>query len=144
MNSEDFEKSLQQQQFRQVPPTWKSEVLSNARLSAGTPSYVSVSRVIIAVLRSQPSMIFWPSPKAWLSLAAIWMLLFFANTSLNETHATTASTASLPERERMLVWKQQEQLLNELLGPEETHVADRPRPAAPSPRSERQNGFLII
>src|SRR5713226_4434921 len=154
MNSDDFEQRLQRQPPRQIPPEWRAEILSKAhhasrithssRRSQTKADHVSFWRVIISTLNSQLSTLLWPSPKAWGSLAVIWLLLLIVNASMSDKSISVAGALSRPAPERLMAWREQERLLTELLGPREMPVAEKPKPAASSPRSERHDQFPII
>src|SRR5437870_4034840 len=142
-NSDDFEQRLQRQPPRQIPSQWRAEILSKAH-HARITHHVSFWRILISTLNSQLSTLLWPSPKAWASLAAIWLLLLIVNASTNDKSIAVARTLPRPAPERLMAWREQERLLTELLGPREMPVAEKPKSAASSPRSERHNEFLII
>ena len=144
MNSDDFEKRLRCQPLRQVPPEWREGILSNARQAPRIISRVSFWRMIVSTLNPQPSTLLWPSPKAWACLAAIWFVLLIVNVSTNDKSTAGAKATSRPAPEQIMVWREQERLLTELIGPQEISVADRPKHAAPGPRSERPIEFLIV
>src|SRR5437870_4035651 len=144
MNPEDFEHRLKRQPFRQVPPEWRSEVLSNAHHASRLAPRVSSWRAILSTFTSQLSILLWPAPKAWAGLAAIWLLLLIVNRSTTDKSYAAAGALSRPAPERIMAWREQERLLTELLGPQEISVVEKPKPIAPRPRSERHNQFLII
>ncbi len=144
MNSDDFEQRLQHQPLRQIPPEWRADILSKAHHASRITHHVSAWRVIISTLTSQLSTLLWPSPKAWASLAAIWLLLLIVNPSTTDKSISVAGALSRPAPERLLAWREQERLLTELLGPREMPAAEKLKPAASSPRSERHNQFPII
>jgi len=144
MNSDDFEQRLQRQPPRQIPPEWRAEILSQAHHASRTTHHVSAWRAMLSTLNSQLSTLLWPSPKAWASLAVIWLLLLIANTSTSDKSTAVAGAVSRPAPERLMAWREQERMLTELLGPREIPVAEKPKPAAPSTRSERHHEFLII
>ena len=58
----DFERKLSQQPFRTLPVDWRADVL-------GIPANV------VAVPSASWRDWFWPSPRAWGALAALWLLL---------------------------------------------------------------------
>jgi len=164
MNSDDFEQRLQRQPLRQIPPEWRAEILSKAHHALAAPKsgeggsrithslrrsqtkadHISAWRILVSTFNSQPSTLLWPSPKAWAGLAAIWLLLIVVNASTNDKSIAVARALPRPAPERLMAWREQERLLTELLGPREMPVAEKPKPAASSPRSERHNEFLII
>src|SRR6266404_7085412 len=144
LNTDDFEQSLQRQQLRQIPPEWRAEILAKTQHATRNIHHASFWRAIISTLNSQLSTLLWPSPKAWASLAAIWLLLLIVNASISDKSIAVARALPRPAPERLMAWREQERLLTELLGPREMPVAEKPKPAPLSPRSERHNEFLII
>src|SRR5712692_650543 len=100
MNFDDFEQRLQRQPLRHVPPEWRAEILSNAHHASRiiTPR-VSLWRAILSTLNSQLSTFLWPSPKAWASLAAIWLLLLIVNASSNDKSIAVARALPQPTPE---------------------------------------------
>jgi hypothetical protein len=63
MNSNDFEKELKAQPFRAVPPEWKREIFKGT-----SPKAQRTSRSWLGLRE-----LFWPSPFAWGTLAAVWI-----------------------------------------------------------------------
>ena len=75
-----------------------------------------------------------PSRRIWAGLAAVWLLIFAVNLSMRD-HSPSGVMVSAPPQ-MMLTFRQQQQLLTELLGPDETRVAEPATPFLPRPRSE--------
>src|SRR6266404_1346443 len=150
MNPDDFEQRLQRQPLRQMPVDWRHEILSAAQGASVQPESLRGAhqvprwRSILSTLNSQLSTLLWPSPAAWAGLAAIWLLLLIVNASISDKSIAVARALPRPAPERLMAWREQERLLTELLGPREMPVAEKPKPAPLSPRSERHNEFLII
>jgi len=144
LNSDDLEQRLKGQPLRRIPPEWRADILSRADPASRIPHHASAWRILISTFNSQLSTPLWPSPKAWASLAAIWLLLLIVNASTNDKSIAVARALPRPTPERLMAWREQERLLTELLGPREMPVAEKPKSAASSPRSERHNEFLII
>ena len=61
----------------------------------------------------------WPSRHIWTGLATVWILLLVANLSMQD-HSPTALAKASPAPEIIMTWRQQERLLTELIGPDET------------------------
>jgi|SRR6185295_15500113 len=59
----DFESELKKQPIRRVPEHWRAQILREAGSRGHSPS------------QDQPwwSVLLWPSPKAWATLAAAWV-----------------------------------------------------------------------
>lgn len=139
MNRDDqFEKRLQRQSLREIPSTWREEILAAAERPA-------VSRQSSSATHNSSwwRELFWPCPQAWAGLAAAWVLILGAGFATREAAPMNLSrqmTPSSPQVRELL--KQQGQLFAELVGPIEKPTADRPKPAAPQPRSQRREEFL--
>jgi hypothetical protein len=133
---EQFEKRLQRQPVKPIPSAWRSEILEAAQ--AAVPSHASRITHHVPWWRE----LFWPCPQAWAALAAAWLLIVGLNVvsreSLPPTHASRVVPASPQIRDLL---KQQERLFAELVGPMDKSAADRPKPAAPQPRSARREEF---
>jgi hypothetical protein len=80
----------------------------------------------------------WPSRRIWAGLAAIWILIFVFNLSQRDPSELMAQKSPPPSPEMILAFRQQQQLLAELIGPNETHAAQPPKPFSPQPRSEQR------
>ena len=149
MNLDDFDKRLQRRPSRTIPKEWRAEILSAAKTASGQvhPSRINPEdprpAQYVSRLRSILSTILWPSPAAWAGLAAIWVIILVVNSTSASGARELAQKVSPPAPEAIAAWKEQERLLTELIGPHETRVADRPKPGAPRPRSDRQNGFSL-
>jgi hypothetical protein len=65
------------------------------------------------------------------------------NLTTREATPLVAKRGSAPSPQIFMAFKEQERLLSELLGPRETPVAERPKPAQPRPRSELRHGLLM-
>jgi hypothetical protein len=140
---DSFEKRLQRQTLRPVPPSWREEILSAARDATPSPAIpVSRSPIDASLLTGWMRSLLWPHPRAWAGLAAVWLALFVANIASREPARQVVAArpaAESPQRRELL--RQQEQLLAELVGPLGRPHADRPKPAVPQPRSQRRIEF---
>ena len=147
MNTEDFEKRLQRQPLRQVPAEWRGEILSAARQASApqhAPRTTHHSRPsLFSTLNYQLSTILWPHPVAWAGLAAVWLVILGLNHTTRDALPRLAK-GSLPAAPQVfMAFQEQERVLAELIGPRETPVAERPKPAPPRPRSERRRELLM-
>jgi hypothetical protein len=160
MNPDEFEKRLQRQPLRQVPGEWREEILSAAR-QASLPQHASritstlrsaatedghhahPSPSLLSTLNHQLSTILWPHPAAWAGLAAVWVVILGINLTTRDASQAVAKHASPVSPEVFMAFQEQERLLNELIGPRETPVAERPKPVLPRPRSERRQSLLM-
>jgi hypothetical protein len=83
----------------------------------------------------------WPSRRIWAGLAVVWIGILVVNFSQRDHSPAMAMKSPAPEM--MLTFRQQERLLAELTGPNETSVAEPPKKVGPRPRSERDFGIIM-
>jgi hypothetical protein len=143
MNSDNFEKHLQRQLRRELPPEWRSEILAAAQSASTTRATPSAHRSLLSTFILQLSNFCQPSPKAWAGLAAVWVVILALNFAARDSAPQRVARQSVPpsaEVRRLL--KQQEQLFVELVGPVEKSDADRPKPVGLQPRSQRCDGLF--
>jgi hypothetical protein len=76
-------------------------------------------------------------------LAAVWLVILGINLTTRDASTRVAKQASPVSPQVFMAFQEQERLLTELIGPRETPVAERPKPARPEPRSERQRELLL-
>ena len=137
MKPDDFEQRLQRQTLRQIPAEWRGEILAAAREGqAIRHSSFVIRRSWLSTLNSQLSTIFWPHPKAWAGLAAVWILIFAVDFSIRDTTPVMAEKTAPPSPEVIAELKQQQRMLAELIGANQAREADLPK-FLPQPRSER-------
>jgi hypothetical protein len=138
MNADEFEKRLQRQPLRQAPCEWRAEILTAAR-DAQTVRHAS--RIThpswLSTFNHQLSTLFWPHPKAWAGLAAVWIFIFAVNFSLRDPSPRMAEKSAPPSPEVMVELKKQQRMFAELVGSYESLDADRRKIFSPRPRSER-------
>jgi hypothetical protein len=77
-------------------------------------------------------------------LAAVWVVILGVNFSTRSGSAASAQAAAPVSPQMIMAFQEQQRLLNELLAPRETPVADRPRNAMPRPRSEREKSTMLL
>ncbi len=135
-NDEQFEQRLQRQPARKIPTDWREEILSTAN-SAHRPSPIA-SRPIGFL-----SSIFWPHPRAWAGLAAVWILIFAADLSTRDDSPRIAQKSSPLTPEMRMVLQQQKMMLAKLIEPNEPFIAEPPKSFPPRPRSERRDRLVI-
>ena len=138
MKPDDFESRLQRQPLRQMPPAWRAEILAAAR-EAQTPVHASriTHRSWLSTFNHQLSTLFWPHPKAWAGLAAVWIFIFAVNFSLRDPSPRMAEKSAPPSPEVIVELKKQQRMFAELVGSYESPDADRRKVFSPRPRSER-------
>jgi hypothetical protein len=107
---------------------------------------VAVPKFRVADTATLPMLIWreliWPSRRIWAGLAAVWILIFVFNFSQRDP-AELLARKSLPSPEMILTFRQQERLLAELIGPNETQAAEPAKPFLPQPRSEERIETLM-
>jgi hypothetical protein len=79
--------------------------------------------------------LFLPSRRIWTGLAAVWILIFAANFSLSDRSSMTMAKTTAPEIIPSL--QQQEQMLTELTGSDESAIAEPQKNYIPRPSSQR-------
>jgi anti-sigma factor RsiW len=87
--------------------------------------------------------LFWPSPRAWAGLAALWVAMLAVTLLTREPAALTeARRAASPSPQLKQILKQQRQMLAELGGVADPAGAERDRSIVPQPRSQRQTQLI--
>jgi hypothetical protein len=71
-------------------------------------------------------------------LVAVWILIVAVNLSQRDPAETMARKSPPPSPEMILTFRQQELLLAELIGPNETQAAEPPKTFSPRPSSQRR------
>lgn len=79
----------------------------------------------------------WPCRRIWAGLAAVWVLLLVTNISMRDSSQITFAKTS-PAPEMISSFRQQEKILAELIGPNETPAVLSPQPFSPQPSSQRR------
>jgi hypothetical protein len=78
----------------------------------------------------------WPCRRIWTGLAAVWILIFIINVHQRDG-SQTAIAKSTPSMEVMMMFRDQQKLLNELFADRSLPmVAEPPRIYLPKPRTE--------
>jgi hypothetical protein len=101
---------------------------------------VAVPKFRIADTATLPILIWreliFPCRRIWMSLAAIWILIFIFNFSQRDNSQTTLAKSS-PSPEMMITFRDQQKWLDELLADRSLPVdVERPRIFSPKPRTE--------
>ena len=84
-----------------------------------------------------------PCRYIWTGLAAVWLLILTANISMQD-HSQLAMAKSPPSLEMILSFRQQQQLLSELIGPSDPSVAEPQKPYSPRPSSKRPFEIVTV
>jgi len=116
-----FEEILKRQTFRSVPTDLRAEILASA---TAQPAAVSASPMRVPATTPQPgwSAWLWPSPYAWATLAAAWLVILGLNLadSSSRPAQTPGNLPSSPQFLALLV--EQRRLLDELSRPTLAHT----------------------
>lgn len=142
MNSE-FEKRLQRQPVKTLPPEWRQEILSAANAAAMKRCEACEHNARIFWPDWLVSLL-WPHPKAWAGLAAVWVVILGLQcASRDESSSCVTAKAAPPSPELIAELKKQQRMFAELVGPREETVADRPK-ANPSRPRTRLEEFRVV
>jgi hypothetical protein len=126
--NDDFEQHLQRQPPRQIPRTWRTEILAAAR-----PARASRWQEWLATFNLQPATLF-----RWSALAAVWVVIFALNHASRDASPVVMAKLPPPSPQMVLALREQRKLLSELEQPGEAPAADRQKPARPGPHSQRR------
>ena len=130
----EFEQKISRQSLRQIPGEWRAEILAAVNSPARREEAKTIS--FLSILNHQLSTIFWPHPKAWGALAAVWIFIFALNFSIRDKSPTVAEKISPSSPEMVAELEKQQKLFAELIGANDWKIADRQK-FLPKPRSER-------
>ena len=136
MNDERFERHLQDQPMRRLPPAWREEILAAA--AAGVPTRpVRQPSPVESWWRS----LLWPHPVAWAGVAATWLLIVGLN------HLTPGPTSSVAVSGGTLaVFDFRSTLAMQRLLEAEPHQRLEPsdrEPPKPTPRQRPRSGRVV-
>src|SRR5882724_2346283 len=121
MKPDDFEERVRRQPLRELPPQWRREILSSAIHATPRARASAVTN-----LRAQLSALLWPCPQAWAGLAVIWLGLLVVNFAVTDKTETVAKR-KIPAATQMMVLREQQQILTELIEPHQSPAMDRPK-----------------
>lgn len=138
MKPDDFEQRLARLPVKEIPGDWRAEILSAARAAQPAPHASRITRHgWLPTLNSQLSAFFWPHPKAWAGLAAVWVCIIALNFSTRDKSAVMAGKISPPSPEIMVELRKQQKFYAELMGANEPRDSDRPKDGTLRPRTQR-------
>ncbi|HVU28591.1 MAG TPA: hypothetical protein VHG71_12750 [Verrucomicrobiae bacterium] len=131
---EQFENRLRHQTLRQIPAEWRDKIIGPTSSLSSLAKIKKMEAGKMSVLRFWREL-FWPNPKAWAGLAAVWIFIFILNFSTRDKVPMGAGKVSPSSPDVMVQLKLQQQMLAELMGVNDLHEADRQK-FIPKPRSE--------
>jgi hypothetical protein len=140
MKPDDFEKRLQSQPLRQIPTEWREQILRGASSSQDQPATLRHS--FLSTLIHQLSAALWLKPAAWAGVAAGWAVIFALQSTQTHTGRVATASAQRPSTS-IMSFKEEQQTLAELMGNNQPDDMDRPRHAAPKPRSELRGRYRV-
>ena len=124
----EFEQRLRSVPVKPLPGDWRTEILAAAAEAVrSAPVSLSWRERLVAGWRS----LFWPHPRAWAGLAAVWVIIAILHFSQRDDSPVLAEKSAPPTPEMLADLRQQQQLLAELLGPHGAGEADRPKKTGP-------------
>jgi hypothetical protein len=137
MNSDDFEKRLQRQSPREIPPAWRERILTAAESETPPPTSwrFSILHPLCSFLR--------PHRAAWAGMAGAWLLILAMNLSARDQTTFTATNNLVLSPETMDALKQQRLLFAELIDRPVSREATRSRIDPAGPRSQRRADIAI-
>ncbi len=134
MNDAPFEKSLQSQPLRPIPPAWRAEILAAAAETPSQPEWKA------GRIESWWRALLWPSPVAWAGVAAVWLLIAGLN------YFTPGPTATVAVPQGLGGFSLQAALdMQGLLdtGQIESYKNHEPQPPEPGPRQRPRSDRVI-
>ena len=132
---DDFEQHLRRQPPAPLPAAWRAEILSAAR--AATAQSEPESRA------ARPwQAAWWPSPWAWASVAALWLVIFALNFATNaETPRENIAAVQISPEALRIAFSERERQWAELFPPSETEPPPTVIvPARGAPTRPRKSG----
>jgi hypothetical protein len=131
--SAEFENQLQRQSLRQPPPELRSQILRAASLSTPRNRCMPLIEWVSGWL--------WPHPRAWVGLAAAWVLICVLHFTSADEPRVAGGSQSMTVQSLEAMQKQtliMSQLLGSLDGDDQPSAAIAPpKPRSEAPRKQR-------
>lgn len=145
MNDEQdqLERRLRRQPLRQVPPEWRAEILAAAREAQPSHHEPRITHHSwLSTLNAQLTAFFWPNPKAWAGLAALWVAIIAFNLATHEEPSVAGKKTRVSSQVLAEV-REQKIFFAELVGGNEARDAEPPKLHLPRPRSGREQMVAV-
>ena len=135
MNTDDFEKHIQQQPPRTIPGAWRREILDAARRALPPRPVPETRPSWISTCGARFSAILAPWSRAWVGLGAVWAVIVALQLAARDREPVRVGNHT-PPPEVAAALQQQRLLLSELVGESASAEALPPRRSPLQPRSE--------
>ena len=143
MNPDNFEQRLQRQPEREIPATWREEILANAQNAATTVHAPRATHHgFLSTLIHKLSALSLLQRIAWSSLAATWVVIAVMNFSSRDDSNQTIAKTSHPSPEAIAAWRNQRRELANLVESPQPRSVETHKPQSPQPRSCRREETL--
>jgi len=133
--NDDFEQHLRRQPMREIPRTWRAEILAAANPAPRKSHWW----VLLSTFNLNPS-----TSLRWGTLAAVWVVIFALHHSTRDASPVVQAKYTPPSPQMILVLREQKELLAELEQSGEIPQADRPKPVQPRPQSQRREETVTV
>ena len=137
MKTDDFEQRASRVPLKPLPAEWRSQILSAA---APAPAPAPMLRLSF---RAWLTALLWPCPQAWAGLTAIWLGILIVSAATADRTARVAK-ASPESQQMLLVLKDQQRILRELIEPAQQPTAAAPETRDHRPRSQRRDQVVAV
>ncbi len=101
------------------------------------PPGLRIERSLLRALHTLWRELIWPCRRTWAGLAAVWVVLLTLQLASRDPAEVAARKTPPPSPEVLMVLRQQQLLLAELVERPAPRAADRPKSAPARPRSQR-------
>src|SRR5580704_12146780 len=101
MKPDEFEQKLSRQSWRQIPAEWRGEILAAATGRGSRAGSQARAGRRPSTLADRLATFFWPHPKAWAGLAAVWIFIIAVNFSMRDPSPGRAEKSAPPSPEVM-------------------------------------------
>jgi hypothetical protein len=146
MKTDDFEKRLQRQAPRQLPASWREEIISASQAACQSPAgsvrstHATITHLVFSLWRE----LICPARRIWAGLAAAWVIILIANANLTTDRPMAHAESATSSAELWFSFREQTLLVAELSGTVESKPIKPPQATPPRPRSQGINLFMTV